>query len=322
MVVLVLGAVIMPRLLPSPPRPAVAPAGTPALPNPIAGLSLLAGSVAASPPGAAIAYYTAVPEADLGYEQPMILSAYGDRYRRLTQADDRGCRGVDDGLPLLAGPAKALLSPDGRRVAIGDSCAAHGDIEMVDLSTGQSRSFPLLKGRAVRAMAWSASGRYLAYLITPNEHEPLTGTYPNIVQTGKGILGLLDVTTGSTRQFPAYTQVRAVAFRPDGREIAVQDGATLRILAADGSQLRTLPIARDHELSDANAWSPDGSMLVTGPLSEPPTGLNPTQTFLVVDPSGLGRTVPKAVSQASNPYSPILGWRSADSFPGTRSVRA
>lgn len=314
-VLILLGALIAPFLLANSPQNPIAPTGQPSLPDRFAGMSLLTGSVSASPPGPAIAYYAAGPEADLGYSQPMTLSAFGDKYRRLTQADDRGCVNGGD----YDSHARGFLAPDGRRVAINDSCGTYGDLEVVDLQTGRSRHYPTAPHQVKRTLAWSPDGRYLAYFAVPfttNEPPRYDGT-----------LGLLDLVTGKAQLFAAYGHVRMAAFAPGGRQLAVQDGRAVRILDLSGRQLRTLDPGY-RELVSAQAWTPDGSMLVTVPLYAPDetdaagAAKEPkTYAFLGLDRPATRNPIP----QVTDFHEPILGWRTPDTFlirgPSGRDTR-
>jgi hypothetical protein len=307
-VLIVLAALVAPYLLANVHQAPANPTGTPSLPDQFAGISLLTGSVAASPPGPAIAYYSAWPDQNFGFgfSQPMTVSAYGDRYRRLTEADARGCIAADD-LPIFGGYAKALLAPDGRWIAIGDGCGTYGDLEIVDLRGG-SRRCPIAPDHAVRALAWSPDGRYVAYFVRPSADGV----------TSSGTLGLLDRQTGRTRQLSGYEQARVAAFRPDGQQLAVQDGSVIRILDLTGKQLRVLDPGRYRQLAGPQAWTPDGTTVITMPsdastdpnIDYDPSGKQPqTYAFLGVDKPA---TLPALPQYAAS--EPILGWRSAQTY--------
>lgn len=140
----------------------------------------------------------------------------------------------------------------GATLAVGEWGNAPG-VLTIDPQTGERT--PISNDRDVTALAWSPDGSQLAY-------------------AGSKI-HIYDVATGrSTLLADAIGSVDTIAWSPDGSSLAVDTFADDRdrviVLAADGSDQRTLVDQGAPQGPAAPAWSPDGSQIayVTTPQQE------------------------------------------------------
>jgi Tol biopolymer transport system component len=154
--------------------------------------------------------------------------------------------------------AGALISPDGRRaVSLRAACPRCAAVyELDDLQTGHSLVIgdvppQLLFGAAGAQAAWSADGRYLAFV----EHG-LDASVDRIF--------LYDVYSGVRR--PLTTQDPAAqlepAWSPDGRRVAYLAGAEQTVVSTadvDTGEVRQLNDQLDH--AGSLSWSPNGAYL-------------------------------------------------------------
>lgn len=279
-----------------------------AVPGQLADYSHLTGDVSDSPPGAAVALFQHGFGVEfLDFPQAVVLGAGGDVYRRVDVAEERA------GGETQGDPAPMLLSPDGTKVAVGDHDTQDPDVVVVDLLTGNATTHPLPTGRSVLPVAWSRDGRTLAHLLSPDPSNPYTG------ERIAGEVGLLDLGDDTTDVLPD-DDVTAVAFSPDGTELAVEQADT----AGMGSRLRVVDltsgaernIAADGVLAGPAAWSPDGRLIATttlepygAPADVPDTGRPMGLAF--VDASGRAGDVPGAIELPLSGAGRVLGWTDA-----------
>lgn len=281
------------------------------IPARFADYSYLTGSVAASPPGRAIAVYQHGFGVELmDFPQAVVAGADGGAYRRLDLAEGRSTR--------LGDPGPMLLSPDGTRVAVGRWDTSWPDVAVADLGTGDAERYVLPGAGSAVPLAWSPDSTLLAYVVTEDATDPTLGPAPS------GQLGLLDLTTGEPRALPAHPDVTAAAFSPDGTELAVhrsardddargrQDGrpwtrsGVLEVVGRDGAVIRTLAFPDHHLLDGSNAWSPDGRLLAV----TAPGGQGRSHGTAFVDAAGTGAPVPAPVPGAAIGWDGLLGWTS------------
>ncbi|MET8835937.1 hypothetical protein ABZV78_18725 [Micromonospora sp. NPDC004540] len=251
-VVLVLAGLVVPGVA-LPARPAT-PAAKPGLPDHFAGYSLLTSTVAAAPPGRAIALYGYGNGETVNMFQSLVVGADGDTYRRVDAMEERD-------------RPSALLAPDGTRVLLGDDRGATGDLILVDLITGTRRSIPIGGRVGVRLLAWSPDGRHVAYSAAPLSGTDEFGTV-NVVEAEvarTGTLRLLDLETGRSTEVPAIRPAWTAAFAPDSRRIAVQVGQVAHLIDLDGREHGSVQIPSGRELAAEVGWSPDGRLLATVP---------------------------------------------------------
>lgn len=304
-----IGAAALAVVLTAPHDTTPAEPGEVAVPDQLASYSLLTGSVSASPPGTAVALFQHGFGVEfLDFPQAVVLGAGGDVYRRVDVAEDRA------GAETQGDPAPMLLSPDGTKVAVGDHDTADPDVVVVDLLTGEVTTHPLPTGRSVLPVAWSRDGRTLAHVLSSAPTDPYTG------ERIAGEVGLLDLTDDTTDMLQD-DDITAVAFSPDGTELAVEQADT----AGTDARLRVVDLASGAErdldadgvLAGPAAWSPDGSLLALtslapsdAPVGVPDTGIPSGVAF--VDPSGRGGAVPAPLDLALAGAGRVLGWTGPD----------
>ena len=149
-----------------------------------------------------------------------------------------GVCGINSGL-------SAAVSPDGRQIAVG---ACNGSLRLLDAASGRLLHTENVATH-VTTVAYSPSGSLLA------------------VGTDRAIL-LVDSHTGAVRArtrdvFPAGgAGVAALAFSPDGRELATNNLTGVALLSVPG--LRVHPFANYAAVGGGMVFSHDGRELVVG----------------------------------------------------------
>ncbi len=320
-------------LLPFRPQPVTAASGSASLPSRFADYSYLTGDVRTSPPGRAIALYQHGWGVEfLDFPQAVLAGADGDVSRRVGLAEQRA------GSETQGDPAPMLLSPDGTTIAVGDYVADDPDVAVLDLATGRARTLEVPGGRSTIPLAWSPDSALLAYLSTAQPVDPYSGTAVS------GTVGLLDRATGTATLLPGAPDARAVAFSPDGTQLAVHritpddgslsgldgtprlGGGVVEITALDGVVDRSLPLASGAHLVGPSAWSPDGALLAVGVRSTSCSELDGSRSegewdqlawdrcwaeqdaLAFIDASGDGAPTPSPLSAGQVGYQGLLGW--------------
>ena len=275
-------------------------AGTPTVPEVMAGYSHLTGSVSSSPPGPVVALWQHGYGVEfLDFPQAVVLGAGGDTYRRVDVAEERA------GSETQGDPAPMLLSPDGTRVAVGDHDVERPDVVVVDLTTGATSRYALPAGHSVVPLAWSSDGEALASLVSDEATNPYSGGRIT------GEIALLDLPDDSAEVVDLDGSATAAAFSPDGSELAVEQSGGITVVDVQDGSRRSLEV--DGVLAGPAAWSPDGRLLAVTtvePTSAPPgvdapgvpTGLS------FVDPTGRGRDVPDPLALDLTGPGRVLGW--------------
>jgi len=268
--------------------------GGPSLPDRFAGYSRRTATVAKEPPGRAVATYTYGNYELFRTLQPLVVGADRDTYRRVDAIEERRTD--------KAGYPKALLSPDGTRILVGDERGDATSLVLVDLSDGRRRDLPVDPPMRVRLFSWSADGRYVAYgrAPVPGQSDPGRNGTPTT-----GELVILDLATGISTRHPQTTPVRSASFAPDSRRLAVQLDREAWIVAVDGRRQRQLVLPPGRELLMRYAWLPDGALIATVPRTEDPPYQRWSNELAVVDAAGEGRMVAPPVTVGW-----MLGWRS------------
>ncbi len=266
-----------------------APGSAVTVPDRLAGYSYLTADVSDAPPGRAVALYQHGFGVEfMDFPQAVVLAADDDVYRRLDAAEARS------GPESQGDPAPMLLSPDGRRVALGEHDTTSPDLEIVDLETGGVSRRPLPDTRSVRPVAWSADGTRLTYLAKEKPTHPHRGAPP------VGALLVLDLNSGRVQPVPGGAQATAAAFSPDGALLAVQSrggrAAGAAIVRLSTGAVRALP--GSGSLTGPHAWSPDGRLLAV----ERPSGI------WVIDVTGAPASTPARVRLPDPAIHAVLGW--------------
>jgi WD40 repeat protein len=172
------------------------------------------------------------------------LSADGGRAARGAAVNGRGTVtvwGVDSGevvfaaADLWAGQAVAVLSPDGKRVAVRTTGVPaynpgpRGEVRVYEVDGGKE----LFRGAAT---PWAAGGGIGSAAFSP-DGKVLAASF------GDGVVDVWDVPAGKPRPplLGRTGQGQHVAFSPDGKALAAvaADGAVQRWAAADGKPLGT-----------------------------------------------------------------------------------
>jgi hypothetical protein len=179
---------------------------------------------------------------------------YGD-YLGLAQAGSDANRPFwGYGTPGL----QSLISPDGRRLVEGGS--------IVDLTSSPQGQFwgQEDSDESQTPQAWSPDGRYVALLANLDRTVVVVDGGP-----GDRILRLLDTRTGQVGRdlaavhWPQWPTLGwAVAFSPDSRRLAYQDGPRIRIIELDGDPVTEVAIPAGSRLAGKGAWTRDGTGLL------------------------------------------------------------
>ncbi|TNM64599.1 hypothetical protein FHN55_13920 [Streptomyces sp. NP160] len=157
----------------------------------------------------------------------------------------------------LRDPGAMLLSPDGRRVAVGryDAADTAPDVAVQDLTTGDVTRSAALSGRAVLPLAWSPDSSTVLAAVRRAAWNPYAG---DADQTASGVPVLVGP-DGAVRPLPtgAPQEVAAAAYSPDGRRLALQtpEGEVVLLDTTTGELQDLGPVGR---VLGASAWSPDG----------------------------------------------------------------
>ncbi|WP_406071601.1 WD40 repeat domain-containing protein [Micromonospora sp. NBC_01638] len=288
--------------------------GPPSLPIRFAGYSRLTAPLSTAPLGRAIAAYEySVVDTPIDAKQSLLVSADRAGYR---QADPDWTGSGSPWGPSGTDPAPVLLAPDGTALAFAAVNGKPGVIGIVNLATGEVVRHPVTPGADVTALAWSADGHRLAYLmhgaVPPPSHSTVLDLDPARTaaqRSTSGRLAVLDLDSGrSTIADPAITAAVA-SFAPDGTSLAVQDGPGQPIRILDPATLAVrheAPVSSVRYLAGPAAWSPDGRLLALA--QGDPTDQGLPVRISVVDPATMNPW-PNAVDVTESVIG-FLGWRS------------
>lgn len=238
--------------------------GAPVLPQEFGAMSLLTATLSEAPlaqPGIAVLRQRVIGSF-FGLAQSVVVGGDGRTYRRIDLAEERGATAADGEWS----PAEALLSPDGRHVAIGDSRGGATEIPVLDLVTGQRRDYRLPTPMAYDLEAWSPDGRRLALAVqdtadrVADRFQDATG-YP---------LALLDLDTGTLTTVPdvVFDPLDSVRFSPSGRlgVTTVQDrgssAPTSWLTVVEPTGAVAAATMRIPENSAFGGWTPAGDPLL------------------------------------------------------------
>jgi hypothetical protein len=217
----------------------------PQIPTTFAPFSFLTGDLAAAPIDRAVAAYVQRNDAfeDWGQDwQLVLLDSDGVQYRRTRVADPlpAGFGSYPDGTAFQT----FLLSPDGRRVAIGGAPNGRYGLSVLDVATGGMTIYELPNAANTRPLAWSPDGHQLAYVTTTPD-------------SSSGALTIFDLTTGEDD--PQAGNVSSFAFSPDGSGEAVQEGNYITVKGSDPPVVPPfIRVTADQRIA---GWSPDGHLL-------------------------------------------------------------
>ncbi|EXG79284.1 PD40 domain-containing protein [Cryptosporangium arvum] len=280
---------------------------TPSYPRNAESLPTLISDVSESAPGRSIVLAETTGAFTDGH---VLFAADSDRVRDVSAIEDR--------VNSDYGAATTRLSPDGRRLAVGDLSGKFDDILVLDLVTGASQRFSV-GGGSTEVLAWSPDGRRLAISSEALDVLDLdTGSVKRVATPSTNATPKTDLLPGEApmptgggvapKTVDGMTKIQA-AFSPDGRSIAYDDGVDIEIYPLDGAG----PVVRLTDkavwLAGASAWSPDGRrVLVT---REETNDVNGATSLLAIDVATQNAT--RLVTFDYIDFSvPIpVGWRSA-----------
>ncbi len=269
----------------APPAPPADQGATAVLPQEVAGLSLLTANLTDAPlhqPGLLVARQGSLGTT-WGTSQVVVIGADGRTYRRVDLAEERGADGPDGEWHH----AQALLSPDGRQVAVGDERGGATEVPVLDLTTGRRRDYPLSSPMAYLLRGWSADGRKLAMIVADVPDRVADVFQP---EAHEQRLAVLDLDTGTVTDVPEVTLHDdwdgRVRFAPDGTlgVTTFTDPNSswpkpwLTVVAFDrapaGRIARTMALPENWYFG---GWTPDGdALLLTG--DGPQVGLRVVRT--------------------------------------------
>lgn len=218
----------------------------PSLPRHIGAPSMYAGS---SPIGAAgVAFSSDQWSLDGTIDSIALTGAKDDAYRRLS------------GNPGSTAGLNAILSPDGRRLAVQDG--------IVDLATDAVTRLAPTGGDFRDPQAWSPDGRYLATVtfsqVGDAQPSTFTGEWTDAVSGAQ--LDVVDTTNG-VRTHIADLDMTAVydswiaAFAPAGDRIAYQSGNRVDVASLTGAAISGFTVPEGTRIAGKGAWTPDGQSL-------------------------------------------------------------
>lgn len=278
-VVLVIVSVILFRL-PGGPQTADS-SGRPSLPDRFPGYSVVQGRTDGQF-GRAIALYTnGIGNEDWGFWQVIVAGADRDQYRR-----------IDLPPSTTTVHVRAILSPDGTRVAMGGD-----DLMLLDLVTGARTVYPVRAHAGIVPLAFSPDGRYVAFIDVTDP----------IVVMGPGPLSILDTSTRTATVIDSG-DADSAAFSPDGTRVAYRlteaQSADVFISGRDGTGKQKVSFPPGAVLAGAQAWSPDGSTLVGVQYDAP------SYVFVSLDGSNTPRIMPAGGLIPRAGGDAVIGWRS------------
>ncbi|WP_167044199.1 hypothetical protein [Salinibacterium sp. ZJ454] len=178
--------------------------------------------------------------------QAVVLGADGTAYRRLDAAESLKIW-EDQG-----DPAASVLSADGKFVVVGKA-ARGGGVDVTRLRDNHRRSILVGDGLSTIPVSIGADGRLVLILTSESSLSPPHDLNFRL----HGALSLLDLKTGTVREYADLTDVNAAALSPDGTSIVADTAAGLVVVDAVTGNVTDTRLSPAGEL-DGDAWSPDG----------------------------------------------------------------
>ncbi|GAA0263632.1 hypothetical protein [Cryptosporangium japonicum] len=240
----------------------------------------------------------------------VLFSADSDRVRDVSAIEER--------VNSDYGAATTRLSPDGRRLAVGDLSGTFDDVLVLDLVTGASQRFAV-GGGSTDVLAWSPDGRRLAVSSDALDVLDLdTGSVSRVATPSTSTTPKTDLLPGEApmptgggvaapKTVDGITKIQA-AFSPDGRSIAYDDGVDIEVYPLGGAG----PVVRLTDkavwLAGPSAWSPDGKrVLVTRDETNDVTGAT---SLLAIDVASQNATRLVTFDYVDFTLPTPVGWRS------------
>lgn len=183
----------------------------------------------------------------------------------LTMLTVPGAPGADRGeIPGMKGLITSLAwSPDGTKLAVASQLVGVGVVKFWDVERGREVATPIKGLQNVWSVAWSPDGKRIA---TASDTFPAQDRYLVAVwevASGKAICS----SRGTQSSDPASRGVGAVAWSPDGSQLAVPIGNRVQIIDASNGNLGRSLTGHIGAIP-AVAWGPDGRTLATVGVDE------------------------------------------------------
>lgn len=236
------------------------PDSRPRLPVTFAPLSLLTANLSDDPLGQpAIAVIAQGKPGLTGvFTQAVAVGMDGRTYRRIDAAEQRGARTT---IENEWANAQALLSPNGRLVAVGAEQGGAAGVPVVDLLTGSRRDIALPAPAAYRLLDWSPDSTKVA-LIQKAEPRNISGAFD---AGGAGFqLSILDLDSGTFTTVPGVdmSMLGPAVFSASGRLLVAESAGKLSVVdpgAPDGPRVvSSFALPPGHLV----AWSADEQTVV------------------------------------------------------------
>ena len=263
-------------------------AATPVFPREVADYSWWTGMLSSSSVDAAtMVYQNGAGVESMDYPQAVLLGADGGAYRRLDAAESLGIA-ADQG-----DPAARVLSADGTFVVIGKADGG-GGVEVTRLGGNDGRSVVVGDGLSIIPVSIAADGRSVLILTSETTLSPVFDDDFKL----HGALALLDLETGTVREYVDLTDVSGAALSPDGTSIVADTGTGLVVLDAATGEAADVRLSADTGRLDGDAWSPDGRRfaLLSGSV------------LRIVDVTA-AEPVEEAVTLRGVAFGSAIGWR-------------
>lgn len=233
--------------------------------------------------------------------QAVALGSDGSTYRRMGVPEQRS-------VPTDQGdPAAMVLSADGTFVVIAGA-NGHGSVVVQSLVDGTARDISVGAGRSAVPLSISSDGDRVLVIVGQGELSRYT------VPPRSGTLALLELSTGDLLEY-SLPGVTSAALSPDGSRVVAQSASGAIVMDADGRGIRELGSELEGQGFGDDAWSPDGTRVVTilheSEWVDTPTGrmLAGVATLHIVD---VATTTTARFPIDGVEYAAALGWRDDD----------
>ena len=233
--------------------------------------------------------------------QAVALGVDGSTYRRLGAAEQRS-------VPTDQGdPAAMVLSADGTFAVIAGA-NGHGSVLVRSLVDGTDREVSIGVGRSAVPLSIASDGDHVLVLLGDGEMSRYTDP------PFSGALALLDLSSGDLLEY-SLDAVTSAALAPDASRVVAQTSQGAVMMDAAGHSIHELPAELTGQAFGDDAWSPDGTRLVTlvhDPVwVDKPTGRTLTSSA-TLQISALSAGTTQTFALAGVEYAAALGWRDDD----------
>nr|BFF10336.1 hypothetical protein GCM10025699_16390 [Microbacterium flavescens] len=247
---------------------------------------------------ASVIYQNGIGVEFMDFPQAVALGVDGSTYRRIGIAEGRSTP-TDQG-----DPAAMVLSADGTFAVIAGA-NGHGSVAVQSFVDGTTREVEIGVGRSAVPLSIASDGDHVLVLVGDGELSRYTDPAMS------GTLAMLDLSTGDLLEY-SLERVTSAAVSPDGDRVAAQTSEGPVVMDAAGRDLRELPSELKGQALGDDAWSPDGTRLVTlvheSERVDEPAGrrLTTSATMQISEPSTGATTLHRL---AGVEYAAALGWR-------------